>query len=230
MEKTKDVTIILVHGAWADGSQWRKVIPAIQKAGYLVRSVQLSLSSVEDDVAKTVDMIEAAESKVLLVGHSYGGVVITSAGNHQKVLGMVYLAAFAPDEGESLGMLLAKKQSYGAENIYPDQNGFLWLKEEKFHSSLCKDLEVEKALILAACQRPLHSICTTSEMSNPAWRNKKCWYQISNADQILPAETQKEMTERMSPEEILDLHTGHLSMLSKPQQTSSFILKAASSL
>lgn len=225
---TKNLTIILVHGAWADGSQWKGVIPFIQKAGYVVRAVQLSLSSVEEDVATTVDMIENAGSPVLLVGHSYGGIVVTSAGNHKNVVGIVYLAAFAPDTGESLEMLLGRRQSYGAENIYPDKKGFLWFREEQFHNSLCQDLDAENGMVLAVCQRPIHSVCIGAEMNDPAWKNKKCWYQISTDDQILPAETQNEMAKRMSSEKVFNLDAGHLSMLSKSQETSSIILEAAS--
>lgn len=224
---TNNLTIILVHGAWADGSQWRKIIPALQKTDYKVFAVQLSLNSLENDVFKTVDLIDAQEGQVLLVGHSYGGAVITVAGNHNKVIGMVFIAAFAPDRGENVGTLLAKRESYATEYIVPDKSGYLWLQNHKFHNTLCQDLGIDEAMVLAACQRPIMETCIGMEITDPAWKNKKCWYQISLDDRILPAATQEEMANRMQLMKVIKLDSGHLSMLSNPDKISSFILEAA---
>ena len=122
---TKDLTIVLVHGAWGDGSHWRHVIPALVKEGYKVRSVQNPLTSLQDDINKTKDLIDAQDGKVLLVGHSYGGAVISGAGNHEKAVGLVYIAAFAPDAGDSLGALLGRRPGSGGASIYPVKRFFM---------------------------------------------------------------------------------------------------------
>lgn len=140
----KDLTIILVHGAWGDGSHWQYIIPSLVKAGYKVRSVQNPLTSLQNDIDKTKDLIDAQEGKVLLVGHSYGGAVISGAGHHDKVVGLVYIAAFAPDAGDSLGSLLGRRESPGGASIYPDNKGFLWIKYDEFKSAFSQDLDDEK--------------------------------------------------------------------------------------
>ncbi|MCD1117414.1 alpha/beta fold hydrolase [Chryseobacterium turcicum] len=147
--ENRDLTIILVHGAWGDGSHWKGVIPSLVNAGYKVRAVQNPLTSLADDVQKTKDLIDAQDGKVLLVGHSYGGAVITAAGNHDKVVGLVYVAAFAPDEGESLGSLLAKRSTSGGESIAPDNKGFLWIKYDEFQQAFCPDLNDNDALVMS---------------------------------------------------------------------------------
>ena len=147
---TKNVTIVLVHGAWGDGSHWRHIIPALYKEGYTVRSVQNPLTSLEDDIQKTKDLIDAQEGDVLLVGHSYGGAVISGAGHHDKVVGLVFIAAFAPDKGESLGGIFARREPpSGAASIYPDSKGFLWIKYDEFHKSFCGDLADDDALVMS---------------------------------------------------------------------------------
>jgi pimeloyl-ACP methyl ester carboxylesterase len=123
--ETKKINIVLVHGAWGDGSHWHNIIPALHQEGYKVRSVQNPLTSLADDIQKTIDLIDAQEGKTLLVGHSYGGSVITGAGHHENVVGLVYVAAFAPDKGESLGSIFARReQPPGGASIYPDSKGF----------------------------------------------------------------------------------------------------------
>ncbi|WP_336963119.1 alpha/beta hydrolase [Chryseobacterium contaminans] len=226
----KDLTIILVHGAWGDGSHWQYIIPSLVKAGYKVRSVQNPLTSLQDDINKTKDLIDAQEGKVLLVGHSYGGAVISGAGNHDKVVGLVYIAAFAPDAGDSLGSLLGRRESPGGASIYPDNKGFLWIKYDEFKSAFCQDLDDEKALVMALSQKPIHGQCFGDAAGEPAWKTKPSWYQISSDDRMIPAETEKEMAERMQPKKIITLDAGHASLASHPEEVTQLILEAASSL
>lgn len=225
--ESKDLTIVLVHGAWADGSQWQYIIPNLIKEGYKVRCVQNSLNTLEDDIATTEKMINAQEGSILLVGHSYGGAVISVAGNNTKVIGLIYIAAFAPDEGESVGELFAKRQTISGSNIYPDMDGRLWIKYDNFAESLCQDWDRNKAYFLGLSQRSINSKCLSTPVSNPAWKNKPTWYQVSNNDRMIDVETQIEMQDRMNTKKTLFLDSGHLSLISQSSQVSNLILDAA---
>lgn len=228
---TKNLNIVLVHGAWGDGSHWQHIIPALHKKGYKVRSVQNPLTSLEEDVQKTKDLIDAQDGKVLLVGHSYGGSVISGAGNHDKVVGLVYIAAFAPDKGESLGSIFARReQPAGGASIYPDNKGFLWIKYDEYHKSFCQDLNEEDSLVMSLAQRPIHSKCFGDEAGEPAWKNKPTWYQVSDHDNMIPPETQKEMADRMNPKKVIHLEASHASLASHPKGVLEIILEAAKSL
>ncbi|MBB5638126.1 pimeloyl-ACP methyl ester carboxylesterase [Pedobacter cryoconitis] len=227
----KDLTIILVHGAWGDGSHWRHVIPALTKAGYRVRAVQNPLTSLQDDVNRTLDLIDAQDGNVLLVGHSYGGAVITNAGNHEKVVGLVYIAAFAPDEGENVGGIFARRQPpLGAGSIYPDAKGLLWIKYDEFHKSFCEDLDAEEALVMSLAQKPISPKIFSDQTTEPAWKTKPSWYQVSDRDNMIPPETQKEMAAHINAKGIIHLDTGHASMASHPVEITALILEAAQSV
>lgn len=227
---TKDLTIILVHGAWGDGSHWRHIIPALVKEGFKVRSVQNPLTSLQDDINRTRDLIDAQEGKVLLVGHSYGGAVISGVGNHDKVAGLVFIAAFAPDAGDSLGSLLARREGSGGASIYPDPKGFLWIKYDEFHQAFGQDLDAETALVLSLSQKPINGQCFGDEAGEPAWKTKPSWYQISNQDNMIPTQTQEEMAERIQPKKIIRLDAGHASLASRPKEVTALILEAAATL
>lgn len=227
---TTDLTIILVHGAWGDGSHWQHVLPALHKKGYKVRSVQNPLTSLTDDIQKTKDLIDAQEGKVLLVGHSYGGSVISGAGNHDKVVGLVYVAAFAPDKGESLGGIFARReQPRGGASIYPDSKGFLWIKYDEYHKNFCEDLNEEDSLVMSLAQKAIHGSCFGAESGEPAWKNKPSWYQISAQDHMIPPATQKEMAERIKPKKIIELEASHASLASHPKEIVELIVEAAQS-
>jgi len=230
MEK-KDLTIILVHGAWGDGSHWRHVIPLLVKAGYTVRSAQNPLTSLQDDINKTTDLIDAQEGKVLLVGHSYGGAVISGAGNHEKVAGLVYIAAFAPDQGDSLGKIFSRRdQPAGGASIYPDSKGFLWIKYDEYHPHFCADLSEDEGTVLSLSQKPIHANCFSDQMGQPAWKTKPSWYQVSDQDQMIPPETQVEMAEHIQAKEVLHLDASHASLASRASEVTELIIRAASSL
>lgn len=226
-----DVTIVLVHGAWGDGSHWTKVIKELHLAGYQVKSVQNPLTSFADDIQKTQDLVDLQDGKVLLVGHSYGGAVISAVGHDPKVAGLVYIAAFAPDQGESLGGILARREPpAGGANIVPDSKGFLWIKYDKFHESFSQDLEPLDSMVLALAQKPTHGSIFGAEAGDPAWKVKPSWYQVSDHDHMIPPATQIEMAERLQAKEILHLNASHASLASHYKDVSNLIIAAVDSL
>lgn len=229
--ENKNITIVLVHGAWGDGSHWRHVIEYLHKDGYTVRSVQNPLTSLQDDIQKTKDLIDMQEGKVLLVGHSYGGAVISGAGNHDKVAGLVFVAAFAPDKGESLGGIFARREGpSGAANIYPDDKGFLWIKYDKFHESFAQDLNKEDSLVMSLSQKPIHGSIFATGAGEPAWKTKPSWYQVSDHDNMIPPVTQQEMAERMNPKKIIHLDSSHASLAVRPKEITALIKEALTAL
>lgn len=150
------LNILLVHGAWADGSQWRHIIPALHILDHKVIAIQNPLTSLADDVARTITLTTTLYGPTLLVGHSYGGMVITQVGHLPNVVGMVYLAAFAPDAGESLSSTYALRETpVGAAYIRPDGNGFLWIDTDQFHENMCQDIDEGEGLVMALAQKPL---------------------------------------------------------------------------
>ncbi|MDN0123553.1 alpha/beta hydrolase [Yersinia aleksiciae] len=225
------LNIVLVHGAWADGSQWRNIIPALHAMGHRVIAIQNPLTSLADDVERTIKLTTALYGPTLLIGHSYGGMVITQVGHLQNVVGMVYLAAFAPDAGESLSSLFAlRKPPIGAAYIRPDDNGFLWIDTDKFHENMCQDVDENEALVMALVQKPLAARAFTDKSAQPAWRVKPCWYQVSTEDRMLPVETQRGFAKRIQAQKIIELPASHASHISHPQQIIALIADAANAV
>jgi pimeloyl-ACP methyl ester carboxylesterase len=146
-------TIVLVHGFWGGSAHWAKVIPILVRKGYDVHAVDNPLTSLADDAERTRKMIASQKGPVLLVGHSYGGAVITEAGNHDNVVGLVYIAAFAPDAGESAGALAAREPSASGANLFVDDDQYLWIKQDKYHESFCQDLTAEEGLVMGVTQK-----------------------------------------------------------------------------
>jgi pimeloyl-ACP methyl ester carboxylesterase len=226
----KKPNIVLVHGAWGDGSHWKEVIPILIAKGYTVRAVQNPLTSLKDDVEKTKSLVAGLEGPTLLVGHSYGGYVIGEAGNDPNVVGLVYVAAWAPDEGETLqGLFEQRAAPPGAAIIKPDAQGFLWLDYEKYHEDFCQDVPDADALVMAVAQKPWAGSIFGAVAGKPAWKTKPTWYQVSTNDRMIPPETEEFFAERMKPKKILRLKTGHASMASKGKEIAAFILEAAES-
>ncbi|AKP32443.1 alpha/beta fold hydrolase [Yersinia aleksiciae] len=225
------LNIVLVHGAWADGSQWRNIIPALHAMGHRVIAIQNPLTSLADDVERTIKLTTALYGPTLLIGHSYGGMVITQVGHLQNVVGMVYLAAFAPDAGESLSSLFAlRKPPIGAAYIRPDDNGFLWIDTDKFHENMCQDVDENEALVMALVQKPLAARAFTDKSAQPAWRVKPCWYQVSTEDRMLPVETQRGFAKRIQAQKIIELPASHASHISHPQQIIALIADAVNAV
>jgi pimeloyl-ACP methyl ester carboxylesterase len=222
--------IVLVHGAWADGSSWSKLIPLLAAAGLHVVAVQNPLSSVAEDVASTNRAINAQEGPVLLVGHSYGGAVITEAGNNPKVAGLVYVAAFAPDEGETCGGLAQKfppTPIFGG--IQPIEDGYLLLSPKAVTEDFAQDLSPADQKLVLATQGATQGAILGTPIKQAAWRTKPNWFVIAENDRAISPEQERSTAERMGAK-TLTLATSHLPMLSQPDKVADFIIEAANSL
>jgi pimeloyl-ACP methyl ester carboxylesterase len=225
-------TIVLVHGAFGDASHWRHVIPRLHDKGYRVFAAQNPLTSLSDDVDRTSKTAAAQDGPVLLVGHAYGGAVITGAGLLPNVVGLIYLAGPALDEGESLKSLLGKwAPPPGFANVRQDEYGFQTIEPDKFHDTFCQDLQDEtESLVWALSQRPTAARCFEEPSAKPAWRFKPSWYQISTDDRLIRAETEVWMAQRMNARETVRLKTSHASIATHPGEIVSFIQAAVDSL
>ena len=225
---SKDTTIVLVHGFWGGAAHWSKVILELNRQGYRkVRAVELSLTSLADDVSRVQKMVRQQKGNVLLVGHSYGGAVITEAGDLPNVVGLVYIAAFAPDAGESPGALTEKLPPEAFSSIAPDSDGYLWIDYDKYHESFCQDLNKEEAWVMSVTQKAPLGATFAGAITAPAWKKKPSWYQISSKDRMINPENQKAMSARISPRKIITLETGHTSPASQSEGVAPLIVEAA---
>jgi pimeloyl-ACP methyl ester carboxylesterase len=218
--------VVLVHGAFADGSSWSKVITLLQDKGYNVTAVQLPLSSLELDVAATQRALARQDGPVILVGHSWAGVVITEAGTDSKVAGLVYVAAFAPDQGENVGDLgkaYPPPPALAAPNV--DAQGFLTLSPDAF-KKFGSDLPARDALGAAAVQGPINAAAFAAHVSNVAWRSKPSWYIVSTLDQAIAPDEERFFAKRMKAT-TTELKASHVSMLSQPKAVAGVIMDAA---
>ena len=224
------MNIVLVHGAWGDASHWREVIPLLHARGYHVAAVQNPLTGLADDIDRTSRLIAAQDGPTLLVGHSYGGAVITGAGHAPNVVGLVYVAAFAPDEGESLGSIFARQAPPpGGAHIRPDKDGFLWLDPEAFQQSFGDDLSNVDALVMEVTQKPIARRCFEDKSGPPAWKTKPSWYQVSANDRMIPPEAERWMAVRMKPRRTITLDASHASLASHAKEVAELIDEAARS-
>jgi pimeloyl-ACP methyl ester carboxylesterase len=225
---TQNLNIVLVHGAFGDGSHWKYVIPVLVAKGYNVRAVQLPLTSLADDVKRAGDMIAALEGPILLVGHSYGGMVITGAGNEPNVVGLVYIAAFAPDHGEAAaGLLSLREAPAGIAFVKPDAQGFLYVQYDKYHDYFCQGVSDEDAMVMSLSQKPISAKAFGDQSGEPAWKHKPSWYQVSKNDKMIQPETETWFAERMNAQKVLTLDAGHASLASNGKQVADFIIEAA---
>jgi pimeloyl-ACP methyl ester carboxylesterase len=223
---TNSTNIVLVHGSFSDGSVWSKVIPILQNAGNNVIAVQLPLRSLTDDIATVEDAIERAGKSTILVGHSYGGIVITNAAyNNSNVTGLVYLAAYAPDQGESL-LTLAKNTDELPANLFTiDNNGFMLMNPELTHKWFAQDVNPTEVDIMTAVQKPVNLSTAEEKSGPPAWKHLPTWYQVSENDRVVPPDTQHFFAERMNAT-VLSLNASHFSQLSQPDKIAGLILDA----
>ena len=227
----KKPTIILVHGFWGGAAHWSKVITDLSHRGYeALRAVELPLTSLADDVERTRKMIAQVQGDVLLVGHSYGGAVITEVGNQPNVVGLVYIAAFAPDTGESPGGITQQHLPVGAPNLEPDSDGYLWVKADKYHESFCQDLTNDEGLVMGITQKAPVASTFGDTISNPAWKNKPSWYQISTEDRMIHPENQAMMSSRLNAQKVISLNASHASLASQPKAVADLIDEAATFL
>lgn len=223
--------IVLVHGFWGGAAHWSRVIVELQKKGYRdVHAVEIPLTSLADDAERTRKMVAQIKGPVLLVGHSYGGAVISQAGNEPNVQGLVFIAAFAPDAGESPGAITQAHLPKAAANLVLDSDGYLWVKPELFHESFCQDLSQSEGDVLGITQKAPLASTFGDEVSNPAWKNKPSWYQVSTQDHMIHPDNQVRMAARIKPRETLTLDASHASLASRPVEVAAFIDKAATAL
>ena len=226
---TDKLNIVLVHGAFGDGSHWRHIIPRLYQAGHRAMAAQNPLTSLADDVANTRKLAEWMEGQTLLVGHSYGGAVITGAGHASNVVGLVYIAAFAPEEGESLSRLWAGPDpAPGLASVSPAfDDDCLWHSQDTFHDSFCHDLDDTESLVMATTQRPTARRCFDDHSGEPAWKTKQSWYQVSAQDRMIRPKTQRWMAKRIHARETIELDTSHASFATRPTEVLELITNAA---
>jgi pimeloyl-ACP methyl ester carboxylesterase len=219
-------TVVLVHGGFVDGSGWEGVYTLLKKSGHRVAVVQNSTVSLADDVAATKRVLAAQEGPVVLVGHSYGGVVITEAGNDPKVAALVYVAAFAPDRGESVSALIANPPP-GAPvpPILPPQDGYLLLDRAKFAASFAADVDAEKAAFLADSQVPWGVAALEGAVAEPAWKSRPSWYLVATDDRMIPPPAQRAMAKRAGSI-VLEVAGSHAIYVSQPATVAALIEEA----
>ncbi|WP_084737257.1 alpha/beta fold hydrolase [Cystobacter ferrugineus] len=219
-------TVILVHGAFADGSSWNKIIPRLEARGVPALAVQNPLTSLQDDVAATRRAIAAAPGKVVLVGHSWGGTVITEAGNDDKVVALVYVSAFAPDVGESSAQQGEPYPTAPGLTRLQDRDGFLWLPAEAVAEDFAQDLDPATARLLYSTQGPLKASALSEPVARAAWKHKPSWYVLSREDRMLTPRLQSATAERIGAR-LHSVPASHVSMLSHPGEVADVILEAA---
>jgi pimeloyl-ACP methyl ester carboxylesterase len=224
-------SVVLVHGFWGGAAHWAKVIVELNGRGYdSLHAVENPLTSLNDDAERTQKMIKQIDGPVLLVGHSYGGAVITQAGDLPNVVGLVYVAAFAPDAGESLAAISQWNAAAAAANVAPDSDGYLWIAQDKFHESFCQDLPADEALVMAVTQKAPVASTFGDAVSDPAWKKKPAWYQVSTSDRMIHPDTERRLAERMNPRSTIELDSSHASLASHPSAIADLIDQAATAL
>ncbi|TDU05517.1 pimeloyl-ACP methyl ester carboxylesterase [Streptomyces sp. 846.5] len=223
-------TIVLVHGGFVDGAGWRGVHDALTADGFEVRIVQNPTKSLADDVAVTRDVLDGAEGPVVLVGHSYGGAVITEAGNHDKVAALVYVTAFAPDQGESVNTLLGTFPTDGPQPpILPPVNGYLFLDRDKFHDSFAGDVSTQEAAFMADSQVPWGLDALGGTVTKAAWHAKPSWYLHVTDDRMIPPAAQASMAQRIGAT-VAETPGSHAIYVSQPGVVADLIKLAAAKL
>jgi pimeloyl-ACP methyl ester carboxylesterase len=222
-----DTTIVLVHGAFADGSSWDKVIPILQNKGYKVVAVQNPLSSLADDVAATKRVVDAQTGNVVLVGHSWGGTVITEAGTSDKIKALVYVAAFAPSEGEASGNL-GKDYAVppGIATLQADAGGYLWLPADSVAKNFAQDVPAATARLIAATQGPIAAKAFADTTTVAAWKNKPNYYIVATKDRMIAPELEQAFAKKLNAI-TTTLPTGHVPMVSQPAKVAEVIIAAA---
>ncbi len=220
--------IVLVHGAWADGSCWSGVIERLQADGFRVTAPQFPLTSLADDVARLRQVLDFQDGPTVVVGHSYGGQIITALGEDApNVVGLVYIAAFGLDQGESLGQLLSQGPVTPAlAHLFTDSRGFGWLSEADFVEHFAADVDSTRAHVMYAVQQPLASSAFTDVMGVPAWKSLPSWYLVAQNDEALPPDAERQFAKRMGAT-TTEVPASHVAMVSHPTEVTQLIAKAA---
>jgi pimeloyl-ACP methyl ester carboxylesterase len=224
--KNDKPTIIFVHGIWADGSSFASQITALQAKGYQVISVQNPITSLADDVAATQRAIDQVNGKVILVGHSWGGFVITQAGNDPKVVGLVYLAAYGPEQGESIFAVSANGPKTELTNYLAPTGGFVYISEKGVKAVFANDLSPQQQALIYATQTPAFHTVFEDKSASPAWKNKPTWYVVAKEDKTIHPDLERFMAKRMKAK-TTELTSGHVIMISQPTAVLHVIEEAA---
>src|SRR5467141_1676176 len=227
-ERRTHMNIVLVHGAWADGSSWSAVIERLQADGYNVTAPQFPLTQLSADVARLRQVLARQNGPTIVVGHSYGGQIMTALGTDApNVVGLVYIAAFALDQGESLGALLSQGPVTPAlAHLFTDSRGFGWLSEDDFVNHFAGDVDPKRARVLYAVQQALASSAFTDVMGEPAWKSLPSWYLVAQNDEAIPPDAERLFASRMSATTV-EVPSSHVPMLSHPQEVADLVEKAA---
>ena len=219
--------VVLVHGGFVDGSGWQGVYESLSRDGFRVSVVQNPTLSLEGDAQATRQIIDAQDGPVVLVGHSYGGAVITEAGTHPNVAALVYVCAFAPDKGESVGSLIAGFPADGPQPpILPPRDGFLFLDRDKFHASFAADLPAEQAAFMADAQVPWNVAAPAGAITEASWRTKPSWYLVTTEDRMIPPPAQRTMAGRIGATQS-EVTASHSVYVSQPETVATLIAQAA---
>jgi pimeloyl-ACP methyl ester carboxylesterase len=225
---TAQPNIVLVHGAWADGSSWSAVIEHLQADGYRVTAPQFPLTRLADDVARLRQVLTRQNGPTVVAGHSYGGQIISALGTDTpNIVGLVYIAAFGLDEGESIGALLAQGPPGPAlAHLDVDQHGFAWIPEDDFINHFAADVNPVTAKVMFAVQQPLHWSAVEEVMGVPAWKSLPSWFLIADGDQAIPPDAQRQFAPRMGATTV-EVSTNHVAMVSHPDEVLQLIKTAA---
>jgi pimeloyl-ACP methyl ester carboxylesterase len=227
-DMTARPNIVLVHGAWADGSCWETVIEHLQAAGYNVTAPQFPESSLADDVARLRQVLDRQDGPTLLAGHSYGGQIMTALGaDAPNVVGLVYIAAFGLDQGESIGALLAQGAPTAAlAHLDIDKQGFAWIPEDDFVKHFAGDIDPVKARVMFAVQQALSASTLEDVMGVPAWKSHPTWFLVAAGDEAIPPDAERQFAKRMGATTV-EVESGHVAMVSHPAEVTQLIEAAA---
>ena len=222
--------VVLVHGAWADGSSWSEVIERLQKVGLKVTAVQTPMASLPDDIARVRHVLSMQDGPTIVAGHSFGGAVITGLGSDApNVVGIVYVAAFAPDKGDTMKALGGgQPQPPGIAAIRPDSSGYIWLDPDGVVKYFAPDVHPDKARVIAAVQKPIAAteVFDETPFGDPAWKFVPSWYQVSEQDQMIPPDAERFMPSRAKAT-TTSVKASHVAMISHPKETAELIERAA---
>jgi pimeloyl-ACP methyl ester carboxylesterase len=223
--------IVLVHGAWADGSSWSAVIERLQAHGYRVTAPQFPMTALADDVARLRQVLDVQDGPTIVAGHSYGGQIMTALGTDApNVVGLVYIAAFGIDEGESLGALLSRGPVTPAlEHLFTDKLGFTWLSEDDFVNHFAADVDPVKATVMYAVQQALAASAFGDVMGVPAWRSQPSWYLVATDDQAIPPDAERQFASRMGATTV-EISSSHVAMVSHPDDVAQLVEAAAAAV